>query len=181
MSQVERSIVVDVPVDVAYAQWTQFEEFPRFMSGVESVEQLDERTLHWRARLGGRVREWDAAITQQFPNERIAWRSTQGTPNAGHLTFAPIGDGMRTRVTLSMHFEPRTVAEKLWAGLGMVGRRVDHDLHRFKEFIESRGEPTGNFIGVIHRPEPRGTRNPELDRPVSRSAAGIEGGEEARR
>jgi uncharacterized membrane protein len=160
MSEVERSIVVDVPVSTAYGQWTQFEEFPRFMSGVESVEQLDERTLHWRARLGGVVREWDAAITQQSPDQRVAWRSTQGTPNAGHVAFAPVGEA-RTRVTLSMHYEPQTLAEKVWSGLGLVGRRVDHDLHRFKEFIESRGTATGAWRGSIRQPEPQGARNPE--------------------
>ncbi len=168
MSEVERSIVVDVPVSTAYAQWTQFEEFPAFMTGVESVEQLDERTLHWRARLGTTVREWDAVITQQFPGERIAWRSTRGTPNAGHVSFAPVGDNA-TRIELSMHFEPHGVAENVWASLGLVGRRVDHDLHRFKEFIESRGRETGAWRGTIHQPEPRGTHNPEVSQPVSSS------------
>jgi uncharacterized membrane protein len=161
MSEVERSIVVDVPVSAAYGQWTQFEEFPGFMSGVESVEQLDERTLHWRARLGGTVREWDAVITQQFPDQRIAWRSTQGTPNAGHVAFTPLGPG-RTRVTLSMHFEPHGLGEKLWASLGLVGRRIDQDLHRFKQYIESQGRETGSWRGTIHQPEPRGAHNPEL-------------------
>jgi uncharacterized membrane protein len=162
MSEVERSIVVDVPVSTAYGQWTQFEEFPRFMDGVESVEQLDERTLHWRARLAGTVREWDAAITQQSPDQRIAWRSTQGTPNAGQVSFEPLGGGSRTKVTLSMHFEPHGLAEKLWSGLGLVGRRIDHDLHRFKQFIESRGTATGAWRGAIRQPEPRGARNPEV-------------------
>lgn len=162
MSEVERSIVVDVPVSTAYGQWTQFEEFPSFMSAVESVEQLDERTLHWRAKFAGTVREWDAAITQQFPDERIAWRSTQGTPNAGHVSFEPLSD-RRTLVTLSMHFEPQTVGEKVWTGLGLVGRRVDHDLHRFKQFLESRGSETGAWRGTIHQPHPGGTHNPEVD------------------
>jgi uncharacterized membrane protein len=163
MSQFERSIVVDVPVSTAYDQWTQFEEFPRFMGGVESVEQLDDRTLHWRARLGGTVREWDAVITQQFPDQRIAWRSTTGTPNAGHVEFAPEG-ARSTRVTLSLHFEPHGWLETMWAGLGMVGRRVDHDLHRFKSFIEERGAETGSWRGAIHAPQPEGARNPEVDR-----------------
>jgi uncharacterized membrane protein len=171
MSEVERSIVVDVPVSAAYGQWTQFEEFPRFMSGVESVEQLDDRTLHWRARLGGTVREWDAVITQQFPDQRVAWRSTTGTPNAGHVEFEPAGEG-RTRVTLSLHFEPHGMLESIWANLGMVGRRIDHDLHRFKSFIEERGRETGAWRGAIHEPAPHGARNPELrGEPVSRSSA----------
>ncbi len=161
MSQVERSITVDVPVAAAYGQWTQFEEFPRFMGGVESVEQLDDRTLHWRARLGGAVREWDAVITQQYPDQRIAWRSTTGTPNAGHVEFAPLSEG-RTRVTLSIHYEPHGALERLWAALGMVGRRIDHDLHRFKEFIESRGAETGVWRGAIREAEPAGAHNPEL-------------------
>jgi uncharacterized membrane protein len=163
MSEVERSILVDVPVATAYGQWTQFEQFPRFMSGVESVEQLDDRTLHWRARLGGALREWDAVITQQFPDQRIAWRSTTGAPNAGHVEFSPAGEG-RAKVTLSMHFEPHGFAETLWASLGMVGRRVDHDLHRFKQFIEARGQETGAWRGAIHEPAPEGSRNPEVRR-----------------
>jgi uncharacterized membrane protein len=161
MSEVERSIVVDVPVSAAYAQWTQFEDFPRFMSGVESVEQLDDRTLHWRARLGGTVREWDAVITQQFPDRRIAWRSITGTPNAGHVEFRPEGEG-RSSMTLSLHYEPHGVLETMWANLGMVGRRVDHDLHRFKDFIEERGRATGGWRGTIHQGAPQGARNPEL-------------------
>ena len=179
MSEVERSIVVDVPVTTAYDQWTQFEEFPRFMSGIEAVEQLDERTLHWRARVGGTVREWSAVITQQFPDQRIAWRSTSGAPNAGHVEFDRLPDG-RTRVSLHMHFEPHGVVESLWAGLGMVGRRVDHDLHRFKQFIEERGQQTGSWRGTIHQPEPRGTRNPEVHAPIAASRRGrerAEGGE----
>jgi uncharacterized membrane protein len=171
MSEVERSVTVDVPVAAAYGQWTQFEEFPRFMSGVESVEQLDERTLHWRARLGGAVREWDAVITQQFPDRRIAWRSTTGTANAGHVEFEAV-EGGRTLVTLSLHYEPQGALERLWAALGMVGRRIDHDLHRFKDFMEARGRETGAWRGAIHQPEPEGTRNPELrGQPVSRSGA----------
>lgn len=168
MSEVERSIVVDVPVSTAYGQWTQFEDFPSFMSGVASVEQLDERTLHWRARLAGTVREWDAVITQQFPGERIAWRSTRGTPNAGHVSFTPLGENA-TRVELSMHFEPQGAVESIWAGLGLVGRRIDHDMHRFKQFIEARGRETGAWRGSIHQPEPRGTRNPEVQPSVAAS------------
>jgi hypothetical protein len=161
MSQVERSIVIDVPVSAAYGQWTQFEDFPSFMGGVESVEQLDERTLHWRARVGAVVREWDAVITQQYPDRRIAWRSTSGAPNAGHVEFEPLGD-RRTEMTLSMHFEPRGVVETAWTRMGMVGWRIDHDLHRFKQFIESRGQATDSWRGTVHRPEPLGTHNPEV-------------------
>jgi uncharacterized membrane protein len=148
-------------VSTAYAQWTQFEEFPRFMAGVESVEQLDDRTLHWRARLGGALREWDAVITQQFPDQRIAWRSVTGAPNAGHVEFADAGEG-RSQVTLSMHFEPHGLMEKAWSALGMVARRVDHDLHRFKDFVEARGKATGAWRGAIHEPAPQGASNPEL-------------------
>ncbi|HXA30056.1 MAG TPA: SRPBCC family protein [Candidatus Angelobacter sp.] len=145
MSEVERSIVVDVPVSAAYGQWTQFEDFPRFMSGVEAVEQLDERTLHWRARLGGTVREWDAVITQRSPDRHIAWRSITGTPNAGHVDFRAEGEG-RSSMTLSLHYEPHGAMERAWSHLGMVGRRIDHDLHSFKEFIEARGE-------ALHEPQ----------------------------
>jgi uncharacterized membrane protein len=188
MSQVERAIVVDVPVATAYDQWTQFEEFPRFMSGVESVEQLDERTLHWRARLGGAVREWDAVITQQFPGERIAWRSITGTPNAGHVEFEPTAEG-RSQVTLSLHFEPHGFLETVWDRLGMVGRRIDHDLHRFKEFMETQGQETGAWRGTIHQPAPQGAHNPEVrgpeasrrgEPPVGATGAGDSGGEVGR-
>jgi len=177
MSEVERTIHLDVPCSAAYGQWTQFEDFPRFMSGVESVEQLDDRTVHWRARLGGTVREWDAVITQQSPDRRIAWRSTVGTPNAGHVDFEPAGAG-RCRMTLSLHYEPRGVLEQLWSGLGLVGRRVDHDLHRFKAFLEERGRETGAWRGTIHQPAPHGARNPELrGRPVSREPMAERAGE----
>jgi uncharacterized membrane protein len=189
MSEVERSIAVDVPVSRAYDQWTQFEEFPRFMSGVESVEQLDDRTLHWRARLGGAVREWDAVITQQFPDRRIAWRSITGTPNAGHVEFEPAGEA-HTLVTLSLHYDPRGFMETFWDRLGMVGRRIDHDLHRFKEFIESRGQETGAWRGTIHQTAPEGPGNPEVrgheasrggEAPVRATGTGSDAGGEVRR
>lgn len=160
MSEIQRSVVVDVPVATAYGQWTQFEEFPAFMPGVESVEQLDDRRVHWRARVGGTVREWDAVITQQFPDRRIAWRSTQGAPNAGHVGFTEMADGA-TRIDLSMHFEPQGAVETLWARLGLVDRRVARDLHGFKQFIETRGRETGAWRGTIHEPDPAGARNPE--------------------
>ena len=99
MSTIEQSIDVNVPVHTAYNQWTQFEEFPRFMEGVEEVRQLDERRLHWRATIGGRVEEWDAVITEQHPDERIAWKNTTGAANAGVVTFHRLADN-KTRIML---------------------------------------------------------------------------------
>jgi uncharacterized membrane protein len=159
MAEVERSIVVGVPVSTAYNQWTQFEDFPRFMEGVKEVRQLDDSRLRWRASVGGRDEEWEAVITQQVPDERIGWRSVDGAPNAGNVRFEPADGG--TRVTLHMLYEPRGVVEAAGDLVGFVERRVDGDLARFKEFVESRGSETGAWRGTIHNPAPQGTRNPE--------------------
>ena len=151
MSTIEQSIDVNVPVHTAYNQWTQFEEFPRFMEGVEEVRQLDERRLHWRANIGGRVEEWDAVITEQHPDERIAWKNTTGAANAGVVTFHRLVDN-KTRIMLQMEYEPQGVVENLGDLLGVVSRRVAHDLERFKEFIEARGHETGAWRGEVERP-----------------------------
>jgi uncharacterized membrane protein len=151
MSTIEQSIDVNVPVHTVYNQWTQFEEFPRFMEGVEEVRQLDDRRLHWRANIGGRVEEWDAVITEQHPDERVAWKNTTGAANAGVVTFHRLADN-KTRIMLQMEYDPQGVVENLGDMLGMVSRRVAHDLERFKEFIEARGHETGAWRGEVERP-----------------------------
>ena len=151
-STIEKSINVDVPVRTAYNQWTQFEEFPRFMEGVEEVRQLDDKRLHWRAKIGGKEEEWDAEITEQIPDERVAWRSTTGRANAGVVTFHHISD-TTTRVMLQMEYDPEGLVENVGDALGVVSRRVEGDLNRFKEFIESRRTETGAWRGEIRRPD----------------------------
>jgi uncharacterized membrane protein len=151
MSTIEQSIDVNVPVHTAYNQWTQFEEFPQFMEGVEEVRQLDDRRLHWRANIGGRVEEWDAVVTEQHPDERIAWKNTTGAPNAGVVTFHRLAD-TKTRIMLQMEYDPQGVVENLGDLLGMVSRRVANDLERFKAFIEARGHETGAWRGEVERP-----------------------------
>jgi uncharacterized membrane protein len=149
MSHIEESIEVDVPVRVAYNQWTQFEEFPHFMEGVKEVRQIDDKHLHWRATIAGKEVEWDAEITQQEPDRRIGWRSTSGAPNAGSVSFYPIGSN-HTKATLRMEYDPDGAVENVGTALGVVSARVKGDLKRFKEFIEKRGQETGAWRGEIH-------------------------------
>ena len=151
MSTIEQSIDVNVPVRTAYNQWTQFEEFPRFMEGVEAVRQLDDQRLHWRANVGGQVEEWEAVITEQHPDERIAWENTTGAPNAGVVTFHRLSD-TTTRIMLQMEYEPQGVVENVGDMLGVVSRRVAGDLKRFKEFIEARGQEMGAWRGDVEQP-----------------------------
>jgi uncharacterized membrane protein len=151
MSTIEQSIDVNVPVHTAYNQWTQFEDFPQFMDGVETVRQLDNQRLHWRANVGGKVEEWDAIITEQHPDERIAWKNTTGASNAGVVTFHRLADN-KTRVMLQMEYDPQGVVENLGDMLGVVSRRVANDLERFKKFIEARGHETGAWRGEVERP-----------------------------
>jgi uncharacterized membrane protein len=148
MSSVEESVEVAVPVRTAYDQWTQFEEFPRFMEGVESVRQIDDTHLHWKAEIAGTTREWDAEITEQRPDERVAWRSTSGTANAGVVTFHRLGEG-RTKVMLQLDVEPEGHVESAGDKLGFVKRRAVGDLERFKEFIETRGTESGAWRGTV--------------------------------
>jgi uncharacterized membrane protein len=150
MATIEKSIEVNAPLRVVYNQWTQFEEFPRFMEGVEEVRQLDDKRLHWRAKVGGKTKEWDAEITEQRPDERIAWTSRGGAWNAGVVTFHRINDN-RTKVMLQVDYDPEGVMENVGDALGVVGARVAGDLERFKEFIEARGRETGGWRGEIHR------------------------------
>lgn len=150
MSVIEQSIEINVPVKTAYNQWTQFEEFPRFMEGVEKVHQLDDKHLHWIAKVGGRRKEWDAEILEQVPEDRIAWRSTSGAPNSGVVHFRP-RDAQHTVITLRMNYEPEGAMESLGNALGMVSGRIESDLRHFKDFIQERGTETGSWRGEIHR------------------------------
>ena len=154
MATVEQSIDVNVPVRVAYDQWTQFEEFPRFMEGVKSVKQLDDTHLHWSAEIAGDEKEWDAEITEQHPDERVAWQSTSGAPNAGAVTFHRLDDD-HTRVTLQMDVEPEGMVETAGEALGFLDRRVKGDLKHFKEFVEERLAPTGAWRGTVESPSAR--------------------------
>lgn len=147
MSTIEKTIDVDVPVRTVYDQWTQFESFPEFMEGVESVQQVDDKRLHWKAQIAGVTREWDAEIVDQSPDQRIAWHSTNGATNSGTVSFAPSGSG--TRVTLCLEFEPEGIIEKVGDTLNVVDRRAEGDLERFKTFIEARGTETGAWRGEI--------------------------------
>jgi uncharacterized membrane protein len=148
MSTIEHSIDVAVPVRTAYNQWTQFEEFPRFMEGVEEVRQLDDTHLHWRTKVGGRAKEFDAEITEQRPDERIAWNARQGAEQAGVVTFHRVDDD-HTRIMLQLEAEPEGPVEKAGDALGVLKRRVKGDLERFKEMIESRGAETGGWRGEV--------------------------------
>ena len=148
MSTVEKSIEVEVPVSTVYNQWTQFEEFPRFMEGVERVTQLDDTRLHWVAQIAGATREWDAEIVDQQPDQRIAWRSIDGAGNGGIVTFQPVS-ASTTRVNLQMEFEPEGLAETIGDKLGFVSKQAEGDLKRFKSFVEERGRETGAWRGEV--------------------------------
>jgi uncharacterized membrane protein len=152
MSKVETSIEVNVPVDTAYNQWTQFEEFPRFMEGVQDVRQLDDTRLRWTAEVGGKTHEWEAEIVEQRPDERVAWKSTDGKTNAGVVTFHPLDDN-RTKIVVKMDWEPEGMVETLGEKLGADERRVKADLERFKELIEGRGAETGAWRGQVEQGE----------------------------
>ena len=151
MATIEESIDVRVPVKTAYDQWTQFEEFPAFMEGIEQVQQLDDTHLRWVADIGGNREEWEAEITEQHPDERVAWRATSGKGNAGVVTFHRIDDA-QTRVMFQLDWEPEGVTEQIGSTLGMDSRRVQGDLKRFKELIEQRGAESGAWRGEVDNP-----------------------------
>lgn len=150
MSTVEKSIDVNVPVNTAYNQWTQFEDFPKFMEGVKEVRQLDDTHLHWCASVAGKEEEWDAEITEQVPDQRIAWTSRAGTRNGGVVTFHHVSEGI-TRIMLQIEYDPQSFTEKAGDVLGLVSHRVEGDLERFKDFIESRGQETGAWRGSVQQ------------------------------
>ena len=151
MSEILETTDVDVPVRTAYDQWTQFESFPQFMEGVKSVRQLDDTTLNWVADIAGREKEWTARITEQKPDDRVAWTAVDGAHNAGVVTFHRLDDA-KTRVTLQLDVDPEGPIENVGDALGLVRRRVKGDLQRFKEFIESRGRETGAWRGTVQTP-----------------------------
>jgi uncharacterized membrane protein len=151
MGGVTESVDVAVPVRTAYNQWTQFEEFPRFMEGVQEVRQLSDTMTHWKTEIAGVKREFDARITEQIPDERVAWTSTEGTRQAGVVTFHRLDDS-HSRVTAQMEFEPDGPVEQAADKLGVVTHRVKGDLKRFKEFIENRGAETGAWRGDVTPP-----------------------------
>jgi uncharacterized membrane protein len=148
MGGVTESVDVAVPVRTAYNQWTQFEEFPRFMEGVQEVRQVSDTMTHWKTEIAGVKREFDARITEQIPDERVAWTTTEGTRQAGVVTFHRLDDN-HSRVTAQMEFEPDGAMEKTADKLGAVSYRVKGDLKRFKEFIEGRGQETGAWRGHV--------------------------------
>jgi uncharacterized membrane protein len=152
MSRIEESIEVNVPLSTAYNQWTQFEEFPRFMEGVERVRQLDDTHLEWTVSIGGKEHTWRAEITEQRPDERVAWRSVDGKETGGAVTFHRLSE-TSTNVMVQMDFEPEGLTEQLGSALGADSRRVKGDLERFKQLIEGRGEESGAWRGEVERGE----------------------------
>jgi uncharacterized membrane protein len=151
MTQITESIDVDVPVTTAYNQWTQFESFPHFLDEVESITQQDDTHVHWKVKVGGAEREFDTVITEQHPDERVAWKSTGGdTQHAGVVTFHKLSDAS-TRVTVQLDWEPEGVLEVLGSWVGAGSHAVRKDLKNFKEFIESRGAETGAWRGDVPR------------------------------
>ena len=151
MASVQQAVDVDVPIRVAYDQWTQFESFPQFMGGVERITQIDETRTHWVTNIDGVKREFDAEITEQHPDERVAWASLDGPKHAGVVTFHRLDDS-KTRVMIQIDWEPEGLVEKAGAALGVDDRQVKADAKRFKEFIESRGAETGAWRGDIDPP-----------------------------
>ncbi len=145
---IEESLEVNVPVSVAYNQWTQFEDFPLFMEGVDHVQQLDDTRLHWVATVAGKKAEWDAKILEQHPDRQISWVSEDGKKTRGTVTFEPRGEG-KTLVRLSMSYQAEGPAEALGSAAGLDARRVRRDLERFKELIESRGTESGAWRGEV--------------------------------
>lgn len=148
MSTIEESIEINVPVTKAYNQWTQFETFPKFMKGVERVEQESDTRLHWVANIGGERREWDAEITEQHPDHRVAWKALDEGAPSGVVTFHKLDDA-RTRIMVQMEYQPEGLKESVGSFAGVDNRRVKHDLESFKEFIEAPGDETGAWRGEI--------------------------------
>jgi uncharacterized membrane protein len=148
MERIKKSIEVDCPLSHVYNQWTQFEEFPKFMDGVKEVRQLDDQRLHWRAEIAGVDKEWTAKITEQIPDDRITWTSESGEYTSGKVDFAKLGED-RTRVTLEISYDPQGFIENVGDAVGLVSRRIENDLEHFKEFIENRGHESGAWRGTI--------------------------------
>jgi uncharacterized membrane protein len=148
MERIEKTFDVDVPVNTVYNQWTQFEEFPRFMEGVQEVRQLDDTHLHWKAKIAGKEKEWDSEIVEQVPDQVIAWRSTSGATNAGTVRFEPLNRD-RTRIKLTMEYEPQGFVEQAGDTLGVVSHKVEDAVERFKKLLEERRTETGAWRGKV--------------------------------
>lgn len=179
MTTIQKSVDVEVPVTTAYNQWTQFESFPAFMEGVENITQLSATRTHWVTKIAGVSREFDAEITEQHPDERIAWHTSgdteEGTSHGGVVTFHRLDD-RTTRVNLQMEYQPESLTEKAGAALGVVGQRIKGDLERFKEFIEQRGAETGGWRGDVDRSPQRpatGRRDDDTGEPPLASGSPI--------
>jgi uncharacterized membrane protein len=149
MERVDKHIEVNCPVRTVYNQWTQFEDFPRFMAGVKEVKQLDDTHVRWHAEVWGKDEHWDAEITEQTPDERISWRSVSGPANAGTVRFEPLGPD-RTRVRLTMGYEPQGAVENVGDKLGIFSARVQRTVEDFKTYLEKRGAETGAWRGKVH-------------------------------
>ena len=155
-TRVEKRVLVNVPVSVAYNQWTQFEEFPHFMGGVKSVKQLSDNRLEWVAEIGGVRRQWQARILEQVPDRKVAWAATEGATNAGSVMFEDLGGG-QTSVQLSLEYEPEGIVEKVGDKLNILEKQVENDLNRFKTFIEDEGYATGAWRGSVSESASAGT------------------------
>jgi uncharacterized membrane protein len=154
METIRESIEVNVPVSTAYNQWTQFEEFPQHMEGVESVKQLDDTHLQWVADIGGKRREWQAEIVEQVPDRKVAWRAQDENGPNGVVEFEPLGED-KTLTTVEIAYEPEGMTEQLGSKVGFDSRQVKGDLERFKELIESRGVESGAWRGEVRSGEPQ--------------------------
>jgi uncharacterized protein YndB with AHSA1/START domain len=183
MGATTHSIEVNAPLQAVYNQWTQFEEFPNFMEGVDEVRQEGPKNLLWKVNIGGKEKQWEAEITEQVPDQKIAWSSIDGTPNAGEVNFDSV-DGERTRITLTMEYEPEGFLEKAGEVLGIPSGRVEGDLKRFRDFIEKRGSESGGWRGTIGEEVSRGSiANPEpgmgIDGTIANTKEPARGGGEA--
>ncbi|UGT64014.1 SRPBCC family protein [Nocardia asteroides] len=152
MSTMTAAVDVEVPIRTAYNQWTQFESFPHFMEGVEEIRQLDDKHTHWRIKVGPVTKEFDATITEQHPDERVAWKSDSGPEHAGVITFHRLDD-THTRVTAQIDVDPDGFLEQVADKTGVLKHRVNGDLDRFKTFIEKQGHETGAWRGDVPRPD----------------------------
>ena len=158
MERVTKTFEINAPVRKVYNQWTQFEDFPRFMDGVKEVRQLDDTHLHWRASIAGKEKEWDSEIIEQVPDQRIAWRSTSGVPNAGTVRFEQLAQD-RSRVHLTMEYEPKGFIENVGDAVGVVDRKLEKAVQDFKKLIEQRGQETGAWRGEVHGGQKTGERH----------------------
>jgi len=148
MERIQKSVYVDLPLQAVYNQWTQFEEFPLFMEGVKHVQQLDDKRLHWDVEIAGKRKEWNARITEQIPDQRIAWETEAGENTTGVVSFQADGPN-RTQVNLELFYDPKGFVESAGDSIGVVSRRVENDLEHFKEFIENRHHENGAWRGTI--------------------------------